>query len=144
MRALGLRGQGPQVALVTALLVEVALIGALLVAPDAGFGAATGVLLVYTVGVSRLDPDGGCHCFGATEFSTRRVALIRNVCLASLGATGAALYGSRAVDIAPASQASLGVALILVLALCAVEVVSRLLSSQERQPTYGGAVPRCL
>lgn len=137
-RAIGLRGRAVVVALLASVIVEIGLAGALVMSPTVGFAATTAVLLVYTVAVRRLDARGSCHCFGAGSHSTRRQAVVRNLCLASVSAVGATLYGFQALVVAPASQASVGVALIFVLASSSFVIVRRLSSSEMRQPTYGG------
>jgi hypothetical protein len=110
--------------LLTAGIVEVLVCVALLLRPAAGF-ASLGVLAIfYAVNLRRLAATDTCNCFGsALKSPSRRAAIVRNVAIAGVAVPASALYGSSAVAVAPVTQTTLGVALLIAAAIASVDLL---------------------
>jgi hypothetical protein len=110
--------------LLAAALIEALVCVALLIRPTIGFAALTALALFYAVNLRRLSPNDGCNCFGsAFKSPSRRAAIARNAGIAAISAAGVALYATTALPVAPDSQATVGVALVVMAAALSVDLL---------------------
>jgi methylamine utilization protein MauE len=117
---------------------ELAVAAALLAAPGAGFVAAAALLIAYVGPLRALPADESCHCFGRVlQTRTRSRAIVRNLVLGATSAAGAALVIGGVAEVAPLSQATIGVALVAMAAITAPDALKRMLGG-----TAAAARPR--
>jgi hypothetical protein len=131
-------------ALVLAGAAELVVIGALLVWPAVGFVAVSVLLALYSLELSSLDPDLPCNCFGEVWPTRTATAMKRNVSLAVLAASGGVLYATELVSVAPVSQRTVGIALVVITGATAGELRRRLMGSAAYTtvPTPSGGMSR--
>lgn len=104
--------------------VECLVCAALLFRPAIGYAALAVLAVFYVASMRRLSPDDACNCFGSAFRSpSRRSAMVRNGVIAAVSAIGASLYATSAVAVAPASQTTIGVTLVLAAAALSFELL---------------------
>jgi hypothetical protein len=129
------RAARPRAWLAAALAAEVVTVGLLLVAPRAGLFAAVSLLGFYAVELRHLPASEPCNCFGgAGPDATSRTAIYRNLGLAALGVAAVAASIAGGENAADVSQASAGVALLLIAAWVAPGLLKRLARSVPQGP----------
>jgi len=134
----GRRKRHPSAAISLAAIVEIALAVALVAVPVIGCAGASLLLAFYAREVGRLPADQPCNCFGEVlRTHDGGAAIRRNVVLAVATAGAFLAYATGAVDVAPLSGVTFGIALILTAALAAAEVVRRLGDSTRRESATG-------
>jgi Methylamine utilisation protein MauE len=124
--------------LAAAATVEILICIALLIRPAVGFAALSVLALSYAVNLRKLSPNDGCNCFGsAFESRSRGTAILRNAGIAAISAVGAVLYASSAVPVAPVTQLTVGVALLLGAAATSIDLLRYIPRAERPTPQTG-------
>lgn len=111
--------------LTVAATVEGCLAAGLLAAPRAALPVAAILLVLYTFELRRLPGNSACHCFVLSSHSTASAAVRRNIALATLAAAATAAIVAGAAGDGNVAHA-VAVAIVILAALLAVEIVARL------------------
>jgi hypothetical protein len=119
-------------------ILEAGIAAMLLLAPAVGFAMLAALASGYAVELRRLARDEPCNCFGSTlRVGSRQTAMVRNILLAAFGVTAAVLYTASAIKIAPISETTFGVALVVSSVIVSADLLQRLPHTTAEPPTNG-------
>jgi hypothetical protein len=125
--------------LTAATVLEVAIVAALFADPAIGLIALAMLLLVYTAELRRLQPQESCACLGDLFIAPDRAAAIRrNLFLFATSLALGAGYVAGLPQVAPLSEATIGVAAVIAAAATAGQARSALARSVSNYSMPGG------